>query len=232
MTTSLPTSTHATGRPSRRVAWLTASLAGAAVVGVLYFFAAVSTEEALRPMYDPIQRTISELAVGRDSFLQISAFVALGLSLLALPAGLWQRLRSTVVSRLGLCLIAVGGVASFVAAAFPTDLRNAAVATLSGQIHATTASTGYACLITAMLLLSLHFRGDLRWRPIHMPASALTLVGIAAAISLCVVGDSDVTGLVQRLMVVPLLAWVMLTGIQAMRVSAASHREAAQSSSD
>jgi hypothetical protein len=204
---------------SRRARVITSCLAGVTVLGVLYFFAAVSAEEALRPMYDPVQRTISELAVGRYDFLQISAFVALGLSLLALPAGLWRRLRSTLVSRLGLCLIALGGVASFVAAAFPTDLRNAAVATVSG---------GYACLITAMLLLSLQFRGDLRWRPIHLPASGLTLAGIAALLSLAAVGNSDITGLVQRLMVVPLLTWVMLTGVQAMRISAAARREAAE----
>jgi len=210
---------------SRRARVVTACLAGVAVVGVLYFFAAVSTEEALRPMYDPIQRTISELAVGRYGFLQISAFIALGLSLLALPAGLWQRLRSTLVSRAGLCLIALGGIASFVAAAFPTDLRNAAVATVSGQIHATIAGAGYACLITAMLLLSLHFRGDLRWRPISLPAFVLTLAGIAALLSMAAAGHSDIAGLVQRLMVVPLLSWVMLTGMQAMRVSAAARRE-------
>jgi hypothetical protein len=213
---------------SRRARVITSCLAGVTVLGVLYFFAAVSAEEALRPMYDPVQRTISELAVGRYDFLQISAFVALGLSLLALPAGLWRRLRSTLVSRLGLCLIALGGVASFVAAAFPTDLRNAAVATVSGQVHETTASAGYACLITAMLLLSLHFRGDLRWRPIHLPASGLTLAGMAALLSLAAVGQSDITGLVQRLMVVPLLTWVMLTGVQAMRISAAARREAAE----
>ena len=200
---------------------ITACLAGVAVVGTLYFFAAVTTEEALRPMYDPIQRTISELAVGRYGFLKISAFIALGLSLLALPAGLWQRLRMTLVSRAGLCLMALGGIASFVAAAFPTDLRNAAVATASGQIHATIAGAGYGCLITAMLLLSLHFRGDLRWRPIHLPSSALTLVGIAALLSMAAVGQSDIAGLVQRLMVVPLLSWGMLPGIQAMRISAA-----------
>jgi hypothetical membrane protein len=219
---------NAPGRPGKLVTMVTAGLAGVAVVGVLYFFAAVSAEEALRPMYDPVQRTISELAVGRYGFLQISAFVALGLSLLALPAGLWRRLRATVLSRLGLCLIALGGVASFVAAAFPTDLRNAAVATVSGQIHATTAGAGYACLITAMLLLSLHFRGDLRWRPIHLPSSGLTLLGIAALLSLALAGDSSVAGLLQRLMVVPLLTWVILTGIHAMRISAAARREAAE----
>lgn len=219
-----------TPRPDHRLAWLTAVLTAIAVVGIVYFFAAVSAEQLLRPMYDPMQRTISELAVGRYGFLQISAFVALGLSLLALPAGLWRRVRTTVLSRLGLCLIAIGGVASFLAAAFPTDLRNAAVATVSGQIHADTATAGYGCLITAMLLLSLHFRGDRRWRSFHLPSSGLTLVGMAALVALAVAGNSDVVGLLQRLMVVPLLGWVMLAGVHGLRLSWATRTPPARQS--
>ena len=205
---------------SRRV-WLTAALAALAVVGVLYFFAAVTAAETLRPMYDPVQRTISELAVGRFGYLQISAFVVLGLSLLALPAGLWHRIRLTVLSRAGLALIAVGGLASFLAAAFPTDVRGAAVMTVAGEIHATAAGVGYACLVTAMLLLSLHFRGDRRWQSFHLRSSALTALGIAALLAMAVGGDGDLAGLLQRLMVVPLLSWVMLTGLRASRLAPA-----------
>ena len=201
-------------------ALLTAGLAALAVVGVLYFFAAVATAEALRPMYDPVQRTISELAVGRYDYLQISAFVALGLSLVALPGGLWIRVRRTLLSRLGIVLIAAAGLASLVAAAFPTDLRGAAVETLAGEVHTTTASTGYACLITAMLLLSLHFRGDRHWRSFHPLSLALTVGGIAALIAMAATGSSgDLAGLMQRLMTVPLLSWVMLTGMHAARLA-------------
>jgi hypothetical membrane protein len=200
-------------------ALLTAGLALLAVMGVMYFFAAVAAAEALRPMYDPVQRTISELAVGRYDYLQISAFVALGLSLVALPAGLWQRMRRTVLSRVGIGLVASGGVASLVAAAFPTDLRGATFATLAGHVHNITAGTGYACLITAMLLLSLHFRGDAQWRSYHRLSLVLTALGVVALLGLAAAGGGDFAGLVQRLMAIPLLSWVMLTGMRAARLT-------------
>jgi hypothetical membrane protein len=199
----------------------TTFFAGVAVLGVLYFLTAVSVSEFLRPMYDPVQRTISELAVGRYGYLQISAFVALGLGLLALPAGLWRRVKATLASRLALSLIVVCAVSSFVAAAFPTDLRNA-VATKSGAIHQVSAGVGYGCLITAMLLLSWHFRRDKPWRSFHLPSSGLTLVGLAALLTMAVTGDSDVAGLLQRIMAVALLMWVALAGVHAGRLSHAA----------
>jgi len=214
--------THMREAFSRRhhlLAWLTAILAAIAVLGVMYFFVAVSVGEFLRPMYDPVERTISELAVGRYGSLQISAFVALGLSLVALPLGLWQRVRATITSRLGLGLLLVGGVTCFAAAAFPTDLRNAASVTLSGQIHEVSASVGYACLITAMLLLSWHFRRDVPWRAFHLPSSGLSLVGLATLLAMAATGNSDIAGLLQRIMALTLLTWVALTAMHAGRLS-------------
>jgi hypothetical protein len=213
---------RAFSRRHRLLAWLTVILAAIAVLGVLYFLAAVSVGELLRPMYDPVKLTISELAVGRYGFLQISAFVALGLSLVALPLGLWQRVRSTITSRLGLGLILIGGVTCFVAAAFPTDLRTAAIVTVSGRIHQVSASVGYACLITAMLLLSWHFRRDVHWRAFHLPSSGLSLVGLVALLAMAATGNSDVAGLLQRIMAIALLSWVALTGVHAGRLSLAA----------
>lgn len=209
-------------RANHLLAWATALCGALAVLGVLYFFAAVSVEESLRPMYDPVTRTISELAVGRHGWLQVSAFVALGLSFWALPAGMWRRVRTTLSSRLGLVLLLVCGASSFVAAAFPTDLRGAVVATVSGDIHEVAASVGYACLITAMLLFSWHFRRDDSWRRFRPVSTVLTLVGLAVLIAMAVTGNSDVAGLLQRTMAGTLLAWVALAGVQAGRLSLAT----------
>ena len=210
---------RATLRVNHLLAWATALAGALAVLGVLYFFAAVSVGEFLRPMYDPVTRTISELAVGRNGWLQVSAFVALGLSLWALPAGMWRRVRATVVSRLGLLLLLACGTSSFVAAAFPTDLRGAVVATLSGDIHEVAASVGYACLITAMLLFSWHFRRDHPWRHLHPVTTGLTFAGLGLLIAMAVTGQSDLAGLLQRTMAATLLAWVALAGVQAGRLS-------------
>ncbi len=209
--------------------WLAVASAALAILGVLYFFAAVTTAEALRPMYDPIQRTISELAVGRYGFLQISAFVALGLSLICLPAGLWRRIRRSLLSRVGIILMVAAGLASFIAAAFPTDLRGATVATVAGEVHGITAGAGYASLVTAMLLLSIHFRTDPHWRSFYKPSLGLTLAGAVALIAMGVDGTGDFAGLLQRIMAVMLLSWVMMTAMRALRLAlsarAASSRD-------
>jgi len=209
-------------RTNPLLAWATALCGVLAVLGVLYFFAAVSVAEALRPMYDPVTRTISELAVGRNGWLQVPAFVALGLSFWALPAGMWRRVRATLFSRLGLILLLVAGASSFVAAAFPTDLRGAVVATASGDVHEAAASVGYACLITAMLLFSWHFRRDDSWRHFRPVSTGLTLVGLGILIGMAVTGNSDVAGLLQRTMAATLLVWVALAGVQAGRLSLAA----------
>jgi len=194
--------------------WVATVLATFTIVGIAYFFAAVTAEELLRPLYDPVQRTISELAVGPFGFLQTSAFVVLGLSLLALQHALYRRLRHTTASRVALVLMGLCGIFSFVAAAFPTDLKGAVV-TVAGTIHELVASAGYAGLIVAMILLSLHFRRDERWRAFFAPSSSLAVLGAATSIVVGVTSSSDVSGLSQRLMVVPLLLWVALTALRA-----------------
>jgi len=187
------------------------------VAGILYFFAAVTAAELLRPLYDPVQRTISELAVGPFGFLQTSAFVALGLSLLALQHVLHRRVQHTWTSRAALALVGLCGLLSFAAAAFPTDVKGA-VATAAGTVHELAASFGYAGLIVAMIVLSLHFRRDARWQRFAGPSASLAVLGVCTSIVMGVTSHTDVRGLTQRLMVVPLLSWVVWTALHARTV--------------
>ena len=194
-------------------AWLVTVLATFTVLGILYFFAAVTTEELLRPLYDPVQRTISELAVGPFGFLQTSAFVVLGLSLLALQHGLARSLRHSALSKVACVLLALCGVTAFLAAAFPTNLKGAVV-TVAGQIHESAADAGYAGLIVAIILLTIHFRRDERWRGYVSASSSLAVLGAGSSIFMGATGGGDLSGLSQRLMVVPLLLWVVLTALR------------------
>lgn len=202
--------------------WFTTLFAAVAVVAVLYFVTAVSVAEVLRPMYDPVQHTISELAVGRYGGIQVSAFCVLGVGLLALQHGLWRRLRASVLSRSGLVLLALCAVATFVAAAFPTDLKGSVVHTVSGDIHAWMASVGYGCLTLGSLLLSIHFRHDEHWRSYHRPSLALALLGTAASIAMALTTHTDFLGLTQRVMALPLLLWVLLTAVRLYTLPAPS----------
>jgi Protein of unknown function (DUF998) len=194
--------------------WLTTLSAAVAAIAVLYFLTAVSFAELLRPLYDPVQRTVSELAVGHNGWIQVSAFVVLGVGLLALQHGLWRRLRATILSRSGLILLALCAAATFVAAAFPTDLKGSVAHTVSGDIHEWMASVGYSCLILGALLLSIHFRHDEHWRSYHRPLLALALLGTAASIAMALTTHTDFIGLTQRVMALPLLLWVLLTALR------------------
>ena len=174
-------------------AWLVTVLATFTVLGILYFFAAVTTEELLRPLYNPIQRTISELAVGPFGFLQTSAFIVLGLSLLALQHGLARSLRRAALSRIACALLALCGVAAFLAAAFPTNLKGAVV-TVAGQIHESAADVGYAGLIVAIIMLTIHFRRDERWRSYVTASSSLAVLGAGSSIFMGATGGGDLSG--------------------------------------
>jgi hypothetical protein len=88
---------------------------------------------------------------------------------------------------------------------------------------------GYACLISAMLLLTWHFRGDVHWRSQRYQSAFLTALGLAALLALAASGNGPVTGLLQRLMAATLLSWVALTGVHAMRLSLAARRVPASS---
>jgi hypothetical membrane protein len=192
---------------------LVSALALAAMAGAVYFFVAVGIEEVLRPMYDPLTHTISELAVGRYGSLQMSAFVVLGVSFLALHHGLWRRVRASLLSRVGLVLLALCAVALFVASAFPTDIEGTPP-TLSGTIHDLTATVGYGLMIAAIVLLTAHFRRDPHWRPHFRHSTWLALFGLAALIGMWVTAHSGMLGLTQRLMVVPVLLWVVSTALR------------------
>jgi hypothetical protein len=204
--------------------WLTTLSAAVSVIAVLYFLTAVSVAELLRPLYDPVQRTISELAVGHDGWIQVSAFVVLGVGLLALQHGLWRRVRASLLSRAGHVLLALCAAATFVAAAFPTDVKGSVVHTLSGDIHAWTAGVGYSCLIVGALLFSLHFRHDEHWRSYRRPSLALALLGVAASIAMALTTHTDFLGLTQRAMALPLLLWVLLTAVRLFTLPPAAVR--------
>ncbi len=111
--------------------------------------------------------------------------------------------------------------------------RGAVVATVSGDIHETAASVGYACLITAMLLFSWHFRRDHSWRHFHPVSTGLTLAGLTILIAMGVTGShSDVAGLLQRSMAATLLVWVALAGVYAGRLSLAARPARARERAD
>ena len=86
--------------------------------------------------------------------------------------------------------------------------------TLAGEIHESAADFGYAGLIVAIMLLTVQFRRDERWRSYFTASSTLAVLGAGSSIFMGATSGSDLSGLSQRLMVVPLLLWVVFTALR------------------
>ncbi|HZD67984.1 MAG TPA: DUF998 domain-containing protein [Actinomycetes bacterium] len=199
-------SQQAAGPRSRRLALL----ATLAIVGQV----ALVASAMLLPLwseYDLVGDNISELALGQHGFVQTAAFVVAGLGTLGLAFALRGLLRRLWGSQAGSVLVAIYGVAAILAAIFPADRidRPADVTSLSttGTIHVLVAWIGFLSIIAGMFVLTMTFARVYAWRwfsrwSVVLPASALALLSVQS--------QGPRIGLMQRLLVGVIAAWLIL----------------------
>lgn len=95
--------------------------ASLAVAAALLFIVAVASLHVLRPDVDPIRWGMSFYAIGRFGSVMTAAFVAFGVSVLALVAGLAAIQPAGQGSRVGLSLLGLSGTALLGVALFPSN---------------------------------------------------------------------------------------------------------------
>lgn len=179
--------------------------------GIAYFALAIVALHFLRPETDPIARTTSEYAVGPYGYVMGTAFLAMALAMLGLVMALRHRAPAEVRSRWGLALLTWWGVAVIVAMVFPIDVQGTAPTT-AGTIHRINGPIGFLAATAGVFLLSRRFGRHDRWRRIHRPALALSVVMMAAfvALALSLATQVGFAGLAQRMALTALVAWVLL----------------------
>ncbi|MFN2197925.1 MAG: DUF998 domain-containing protein [Anaerolineales bacterium] len=173
------------------------------VVSIILYF--------LRPDINPISQTSVNYTVGPYGFLMISAFIIMALGQGAMVIGLNQGLPESARSRIGLALLGLWALGNLIAGLFRADLPGAdqtiigTIALINGPIH-------ILCLIVGALLVSLKFRHDEMWRPIYRTALVLTLLMVVEFIGtfVTIATSVEITGLIQRIFIVTVLAWVIL----------------------
>lgn len=84
----------------------------------MVFVAVLFIEGALRPGYDPIYHTGSELSLGERGWIQVANFLQMGVGVFAFAVGVHRTLRHSVV---GAALLAIFGFGLIVAGIFPPD---------------------------------------------------------------------------------------------------------------
>ena len=135
---------------SRQSKWLLyLGLSGQAIFVILVAFL-----HFIRHDHNPISQALSEYAVGRWGILLNGSLFALALGSNAIVLLLLQALPRSRPSKAGLGLLALWGVGTFVAGAFPLDAAGDPLS-LSGTIHAVASVIAFVSVVAGINILSM-----------------------------------------------------------------------------
>jgi hypothetical protein len=119
-------------------------------------------------------------------------------------------------------LLWLAGASLVAAGIFEVD-RPFAPQTIQDAIHSNSAVAAFVMLIVAMLLFSLACFADERWWSVHRFSLALAVTAAVAAAGTQLLGNTSVSGGVQRLLAGAVLAWFLLTALHVRRKSFGAH---------
>jgi hypothetical protein len=187
------------------------------LIGVVINLVVLVAAPVLRPDLNLLEKSLSYYAVGRWGVVQAVAFVALGISSVALalairPAGLASGWTWPIV-----LLLIISGIASLGLVWYPMDAPGPA--TILGDAHQTAGTIGGVAQLAAALAFTIAVRTDPAWGGLFVPALAMFSLALAGALL------SQVAiwwphlgipmGATMRLLVIPLVA---LWGLVALRL--------------
>ena len=159
--------------------------------------------------------TISELALGRFGYLQTAAFVIAGGGTLVLARAIERMTIPSRASVSGVRLIYFYGVAIVLLGVFPTEEIDAPMEIWSqgtvGLLHAWISTLAFPAAVIGMVLLTLAFRNQARWRPISNGSGACAALALAL---LFVQSEGPLIGLMRRLLVGVISAWLILVALR------------------
>jgi hypothetical membrane protein len=192
-------------------------LGSAVVLGVAAVVALYLLLHVLRPDYDPMQRFLSEYAVGRFGLLMTASFLLQALISLALVIGLFLDVRHSGWLLAGCAFLTVAAVALAVAGVFPTDLSDPAgdsprLTTRAGMVHQSAGTLSFLSRIVAFLSLSRAYRFDNRWQTLAPAAHRVSVAFLVLFFTFVVSVRWDSGGLAQRGTVAVGLLWMCLSG--------------------
>ena len=165
----------------------------------------------LRTDYDPLQRFISEYAVGPYSIIMRLAFFCLSAGSFVLVVALYRSIPRSARSYTALILLLSWSICVFVAGIFPTDLVGSAE-TSSGNIHDKASLIGFVSIVLASFFL-LRFRRDERWKKYYRSSLLLSVIIMLAFLGFMasIITEFKFIGLMQRIFILFVLVWLVIT---------------------
>ena len=181
--------------------------AWAGIIGPLLFTAAFLVQERFRVNeYSPIAEPVSALEAGPNGWIQQVNFVVFGLLTIAFAVGLHRGLRPTRAGIAGPALIAVSGIGSVLAAAFPLR-EDAAGVTYDPGGHIVGGLMFFVTSAVGLIVLSRRVANDAQWSGLAtytLVAGITALAGFVAGGVLVMPDDAPLhewAGLFQRALI-------------------------------
>jgi uncharacterized membrane protein len=213
------------------------------IIGTVYFVVALTAMHFLRP--DDLVRygtNVGFYSVGPYGSIFVAAFVALGLAGLSLALGLRRAVSPSRSLQAGSVLIGLFGIGWIVGGVFrdAPDLASLEpvlqekISPASTLIHGLGAFGGLFLLMAGMLVLSIAFKRDERWRSFWIPSLILGLVTLALfvvaffieapeVVPCCPRGSVPWWGAIEfRVFIGAFVLWLLLTSIRLHRLAKGS----------
>ena len=195
-----------------------------ALVGVCTFGVLIAALHVVRPELNPLVHPTSQYAVGSFGYVMSVAFIAMSVASFALTIGLSRQEVAPERALAGRILLGLWGVGALIAMLFPLN-ELGTEPTLASKVHRINGPIGFLSITLGAILLSRRFGHDRRWQSIARPAQFLSWAMLAFffVTGAAIATRSGFGGLSQRVQLVLLVAWFVLT---ARRAHALVDREA------
>lgn len=195
------------------------TLAAVSRLGVLsgagVFVVALGVLHVLRSDLHPVERMMSEYAVGDYGVLMTLAFLAMAVACASLVLGLTQTVPRPALSVAGLVLLGVWALVMVLFAIFPIGVGETVDST-SDVIHRSAAPIGFFGVTAGVFLVSRRFGEDASWGSLSLAGSIIAVVMLVASISFFVsyAAEASVEGLAQRLLIIAFLGWSITVALR------------------
>ncbi len=191
-----------------------AGIAGPLVVTVGDLWAA-----AADPNYSLVRNSISSLALTRIGWLQTIGFLALGLLVEIFTAGLLFNVKRRRGFHISIGFLVFLGFGMLLIGAFRTDPAGAPH-TIDGAIHSVVATGVFWLFPITTFVIAPSLRRDPDWHNIYIYTLVAGGLGIGLVLWLGFLpDDSGYFGLLERLAVANMIAWVEVMAIKLLRLS-------------
>lgn len=188
------------------------------VVATTYWWAVFLAMHILEPEFSPIRAPGSAYVLGAYGGWMTTTYFALCAALLSVGLGLATMLPATALTRAAVSACFIAGAGAVLAGLFPMDFPGPP-RTASGRLHVLGGALTFPAWVLGTFLFSLSVRRDRYWRRVSRALLAFSAgsigVFLLGVLSLLVLGFA---GYAQRLLTALLFGWMILVGVQLIRL--------------